>query len=272
MADASRSLPVFETVGQSLGYSFRNIGLMIRLSWFWSILLVVLFVALTVPPSDAVQIEGRAGWDGVAIAGFAVLMIVYFVALYSIAVGWHRALLLGEQPGWINFNAGRREAGYLGYMLLIALLSSLPMMTGFLIAGALSLSSGVSRGMLVFMATFVGLAGFVIMLLIMGRLQLVLPGVAVGDRRISIRQSLDLTRGNSWRILGGLLLISLIQIVPNILSALGDPGVLGLDPMTGLALSAAAVPFWIILGFVALSYMSFCYWFFVPPPQEGDLE
>ena len=111
----------------------------------------MLFVALTVPPSDAVQIEGRAGWDGVAIAGFAVLMIVYFVALYSIAVGWHRALLLGEQPGWINFNAGRREAGYLGYMLLIALLSSLPMMTGFLIAGALSLSSGVSRGMLVFM-------------------------------------------------------------------------------------------------------------------------
>ena len=266
MADASRSLPVFETVGQSLGYSFRNIGLMIRLSWFWSILLVALFVAF--------QIEGRAGWDGVAIAVFAVLMIVYFVALYSIAVGWHRALLLGEQTGWINFNAGRREAGYLGYMLLITLLSSLPlMMTLILIAGVPSLSSGVSRGMLVFMETFVVLAAFVIMLLIMGRLHLVLPGVAVGDRRISIRQSLDLTRGNSWRILGGLLLISLIQIVPtSILSALGDPGGLGLDPMTGLALSAVAVPFRIILGFVALSYMSFCYWFFVPPPQEGDLE
>ena len=272
MADAPKSLPVFETVGQSLGYSLKNIGLMFKLSWLWVILLVVLGAAFLTLFGDVPQIEGQTVPGGGAIAGFAVLMIVYFIAIYSIAVGWHRVLLLGEQPGWINFNVGRRELGYFGYTLLIALLAAFPMLIGFLIVGALTSFSTDSREAVGLGMIAVGAAGVIVMLLLMGRLQLVLPGTAVGDRRVAIRQSFDLTRGNSWRILGGFLLISLIQIVPNVLSTLADPEVIDLGAMIGLVLNVVSIALSVFIGFAAVSYMSFCYWFFVPPPQEGDLE
>ena len=272
MANATKSLPVFETVGQSLGYSFKNIGLMMRLSWLWVILLLVLGAAFLALFGDAAQIEGQTAPDGGAIAGFAVLMIVYFLAIYSIAVGWHRTLLLGEQAGWINFRVGRREVGYLGYTLLVALLAAFPMLIGFLIVGALTSFSADSRERLGLGFIAVTAVGVVVMLLLMGRLQLVLPGTAVGDRRVGIRQSFDLTRGNSWRVLGGFLLIALIQVVPNVLSTLANPEIIDLGPMIGLVLNVVSIAIGIFLGFVAVSYMSFCYWFFVPPPQEGDLE
>lgn len=272
MADAAKSLPVFETVGQSFGYSFKNIGLMIKLSWLWVILLLVLAAAFLALFGDAAQVEGQAVPDGGAMAAFTVLMVVYFIAIYSIAVGWHRALLLGEQPGWINFRVGRRELGYLGYTLLVALLAAFPMLIGFLVVGALTSFSGDSRETLGLGLIAVGAAGVVVMLLLMGRLQLVLPGTAVGDRRVAIRQSFDLTRGNSWRILGGFLLIALVQVIPNVLSALANPEIIDLGPIVRLVLDVLAIGIGIFLGFAAVSYMSFCYWFFVPPPQEGDLE
>jgi hypothetical protein len=259
--DDPKKLPVFDTVGKAISYSLKNVVLMMRVSWLWVLIVLAATGALVlaVAGSDG----GAAMWVGVG-----VVTIVYIAALYSIAVAWHRGLLLGETYGWFHLSFGYRELSYLGYALAVALIGGSGILLGAaatFVGTALGASPG---GGVVAIAAMVGVLAMIMMI---SRLQLVLPGSAVGDRRISLGRSFSLTTGNTWRITGGFLLIALLNGVVNLLSSGLDAGAGTASTATIVLLAVVVLLASILVGFITLSYMSYCYWFFVPPPEEGDL-
>ncbi len=274
MSVETRHLPVFDTVGQSISFAWNNVGMMVRLSWLWVIVVsivsgVLIFVLFNTHSGAEEQLFTSTD----ALVGL-VFVLVYFAAAYSIAVGWHRALLLGERPGAVNLRFGRREFGYFCYAIVIALICWLPAILvffGFVFVAESFDQNGSMKSVVGYVAVFVGL--YVALMMIFSRLFLVLPGTAVGDRRMSLTQSIRLTKGNTWRIFGGFMLVTLLQIVPNILTEIAEHisnGVIG--SVISIVLLLASLLISIALIFVALSYMSYSYWFFAPSPGEGDLK
>jgi hypothetical protein len=107
-------------------------------------------------------------------------------------------------------------------------------------------------------------------ILIFSRLFLVLPGSAVGDRRISFRQSFALTKGNGLRIAGGFVLLTIAGFALALVALTLETLTISVPVMkvvVGLLVTALNA----FITFVGLSYMSFCYWFLVPAPEAGDL-
>jgi hypothetical protein len=258
-----KKLPVFDTVGKAISYSLKNVALMIRVSWLWAVIVVGATGALLL--AAAGSDGGMAMWLGIGM-----VTIVYIAALYSIAVAWHRGLLLGETYGWFHLSFGYRELSYLGYALAVALISGSGILLG-VVASSVGAALGFSQGAGAGVAAILALIGVLAMIMMISRLQLVLPGSAVGDRRMSLGRSFSLTAGNTWRITGGFLLIALLNGVVNLLSSGLDAGAETASTATIVLLAAVVLLASIVVGFITLSYMSFCYWFFVPPPEEGDL-
>jgi hypothetical protein len=265
-------LPVFETVGNAISYSLKNLVVMVKLCWLW-----ILAVIATGAIVFLLFVQGGSVYEGESEASgppaaffFAILPVlaVYVAALYSVAVGWHRRLLLGEEPGWIYLRFGLRELGYLGYSIAIFLVGGLGIFVG---AAITAVGSGLPEGAAAPIGFAVIFAGVLAMFLVLARLHLVLPGVAVGDRRMSLKESFALTRGNGWRIVGGFLLIGLLNGVVNVLSTIFEKSAETSAMVATVVFGIVALLASIVVAFITLSYMSYCYWFFVPPPEEGDL-
>ncbi|CAN0466341.1 unnamed protein product [Phaeothamnion confervicola] len=115
-----------------------------------------------------------------------------FIAMCSVAVGWHRFILLGEMPGKVYLAAGPVVWRYLFSLVLIALL------TGLLIAivsiPVTALAFGDPRALVV-----VTLVCNVLAMLLMSRLGLSLPHIALGNHR-NLGSAFDKSAGNTWRL------------------------------------------------------------------------
>lgn len=278
MADASRKLPVFETVSKAFGYAAGHITLMIKLAWPWmsiTVAALVLFMFAFGAAGGRSSLPGNqdmtASAIGIYVAGIVVYLAVTIAAMASIAVEWHRVLLLGETAGWFHLRLRGRALAYFGYMLAI-------MLVMVLVAGLLVFASGEfglarspdpegpamlhSLPLLTLITICYGL--------IFSRLFLVLPGAAVGDRRISFRRSVALTKGNGLRVAGGFVLLTIAGFALAFVALTLEAMTISVPVMkvvVGLLVTALNA----FITFVGLSYMSFCYWFLVPPPEEGDL-
>lgn len=291
LSKPTRQFPVLQTVTQSMLFSLTSPGFLVRISWLWMLIIaapgLVIQVLLYVFSSpDAEQTAGgkpNASTNNGALEGgqadsattpvilileigYWVFILVFVVAICSIAVSWHRHVLLGETPNWLTLRVGRRELLYLGYGLVISVVCGLMNAVVFGVVNTFRPPFGNSAG--------IEFAGVVIMvavtLMVFVRLHLVLPGTAVSDRRISLRHTLDLTGSDSWQIAGGFLLIMPLYLIPEAL--------LQIIPTESSSPTGAAVATFylmltvhLFLGSIVLSYMSYCYSFFVPPPDEGDL-
>lgn len=106
----------------------------------------------------------------------------------------------------------------------------------------------------------------VAMFIAFGRFSLIFPGIAVRDRRMGFKTSWQATAGNSWRILGGTILCIIpgivISLITSLLASVSLPLVIYMPIIMVLQLLAGAF---------LLSFMSICYQFLVPSPDEGDL-
>src|SRR5262249_42884824 len=111
--------------------------------------------------------------------------------IIAFAVAWHRATLIGEAPqGWMKARFGGRELRYAGMILLFMLL-----VFGLLLLGALlylAVAGAGRAGDLPWGMPALGL----ISLFFASRFILVFPAIALGDRRLGLRQSWRLTRGH----------------------------------------------------------------------------
>lgn len=101
---------------------FSDFDAFLRIVWAWYALVAVLGVLGTLLAANS----------------FVVIFVtsgVWVCSSASIAVAWHRNLLLGERPGPVNLSFGRREIAYLGKTLLVSLIGLIPAIVVITIAG-----------------------------------------------------------------------------------------------------------------------------------------
>ncbi len=282
-------LPVIETAKDAIGYTLSNISLLLRAALVWVVMYIILVAIFDFLGGEAyIEAFRQLGVDtqipdaadpvapftklfdtldsmGSAINAVYVAMFVLGVlAYYGIAIAWHRACLLDENPPMIRL--GKLELKYLFISILLAIiLYALFVLISVAVAYSVSFAFGSVDGAMIGTFVSIGLL-MVVMLLAFGRFSLAFPGIAVRDRRMNLRTSFSATKGNSWRILGGTLLciipILILSLIVSLIDGVGLPLIITLP---------LAMMINLLGGAFILSFMSICYQTLVPSPDEGDL-
>ncbi|MGD9804554.1 MAG: hypothetical protein AB7E81_08570 [Hyphomicrobiaceae bacterium] len=255
---APPKLPVLETTVGAWSSVARNLGLAMRLYWPWMAILGVCLLAWGVgvamnsglsAPSPI--LIGGAGW-----VPSLVIILAVLLAIPTVFVGWHRGIQSNERPAQpIVIDSG--VWGYIGYALLIGVMLVLTVGLCILVATVVAgITTGLGDGPTSFehfkaLAPFLPLAS-VPYYLLLSRLSLVLPAIAVGQT-MSLSQSFRMTRGNTWRLTFGAgliylpvaLLSSILDIVklafPDSAALIGAVSILML--LTALYCTHAALSF-----------------------------
>ena len=153
--------------------------------------------------SDEARLAGSI-CDATGFALFSNLVnILLLFAGVSIAVAWHRLLILGERPGFSGANVATGNLWhYVGMGIVIFLISFLPALAIVFSMSALlaPANEGVPTPTVIALALLLYAVGAVAAL----RLSLLLPARAIADRGLTFRQTWVRTRGNTWRLFWGI--------------------------------------------------------------------
>lgn len=230
---ASTKLPLGATIRLAYVSFVTRFADLLRISWVWlGIAALPISTWLGLPhladfiPTARSANEALARW-WIEI-GFTA---AFLLAAASIAVAWHRLLILNETPPLSGSNV---LSGRLWRYVLVGILMTLVIWVPAVLMIALVLMMAVKAAPSLFssdpvsdvmvrtsLAVILGLA-----LLAGARLSLALPGQATDERPRSLTSAWRFGQGNSWRLLAGLLacLVPWVlgQIVPAILPDLPD--------------------------------------------------
>jgi hypothetical protein len=212
-----RKLPVFAAFKHVWATVFNNVGAAFRLSWPW-----LLVMAATMALFFAGLIS-RHGGLGPAKAGgkdiflFLIVGTVFMLAFASIAVNWHRFVLLDEMPkGMAVLRINSQVWRYIGNAFLIGLIVGLP----FLIVGSVlmyPLNAMLGQSFLGLPMIFGGLVFFAAVLavnVIVNRLAIKLPAIALGRRDYGLEKAWNDSTGNFLPIAGYLVMLYLSVFIP----------------------------------------------------------
>src|SRR5262245_8365043 len=219
-APASLKLPVWHTVRACYATVARNLGQLVRISWLW--LLIMLPVYAAINWMDWALREA----SGVLSPG-DLIAVIELPFLASIAVAWHRLILREERvtaPAYLRLDG--MVWLYALYSLLLMILVAAPSVPLLIriahdgalggpvtLGGPVAVMQGANRDLVASFAFVVAVQAIVILLSVMvavlvPRLSLVLPALAVGER-LSPVQSWRMTRGNTLRLALATLLCTL---------------------------------------------------------------
>ncbi|MBL8791523.1 MAG: hypothetical protein JNM45_13590, partial [Rhizobiales bacterium] len=170
-----RTLPVTAAFGHVVRSTINNAGFAWKVSWPWMVVIIPINIlaqlyGFTIEP-------GKTGATGPSLALGILIGLLTLFAFGSIAVSWHRYILLDEVPhGMARLRADNTVWRYFGNTLLIFLI----LMAGFLpvglIAGVLMAALGNAGAIIslpIYLAAIIfGVAAFY-------RLSVKLPAVAL---------------------------------------------------------------------------------------------
>lgn len=269
---APGKLPVLATVLDSFNDLTENWTAVTRILASWGALFAVVGTGAFAMIVGAQATLATSPWT--TLAAVYLPFLVFMLFFVSAAVGWLRLLLLGEQPTPVYLRFDRQVWRYLGASALM----SLALVAAMLLLSApavviLALASGFDPAQWGFFTyTVLAITGVVVygvMLLVPARMYLVMSAKAV-DQKMSLRDALTVTKGNSWRLLGGYLLVCVPMTLPLAVQPLfldfqvrmpgGDLnwlGILGYLALTGVALAAMAVLYLAIISYFARTYRFF---------------
>ena len=224
MGGGVAKLPLRETIKLSYSSYFNNFGDVLRISWLWLALVVPLMGA-----ASWLQLSWMAGAmanlkrsgplppDAPPMPPLPVVTmllggaapIAVLLATLSIAVAWHRRMILDECPGVSGSNLMSGNVWrYAGAAMAVGLLALLPIgviaLPMFLVMGFVS--PGVAQAPMPPQVPVLAAAlfiGYIAAIAIGLRLILLLPARAAGDMALTFRQAWERTRGNTWRLLWG---------------------------------------------------------------------
>jgi hypothetical protein len=290
-ATARPTLPVWQTVREAFATVPGQWQAVVRIFWAWlaieGALLVLLFRTFPLrtlppigtPPSPESLVLPSPGFFLTA----ALLVVVSLLAFSSTAVAWHRLILLGEQPPAVYLGLGGTVMRYLGRCLLIGLVAlPIVLLCAMLLLPFVAFRLGdilpappapfvrPSLGHILVLS-IVNLVVLLPALLVISRLAISLPGIAIGHP-MTLREAWQRTAGNAGRLLGGTLLV----YVPS--SAIGLALQLATWPPRwppgGNLLPAVLLNF--LVGFLvavaAIGFLSLSYRFLVGGGQPGQPE
>lgn len=267
-------LPFWSTLGQTFALPLQHLGSVLRLTWAWAILLALVTGVLYRLLDDA-QITALQQGAGFGPAGLNLLSLLLGLVIgSSVAVGWHRLLLLGEQPvtaGYLRLdNTVWRYIAVAGLMLVL----SMPFFaTAFLmgqVAPELTPKPGQPPPELgggAALLVLVMLAAMCVAFLVTTRWSLALPARAIDDLGLTLGDSWRLTQGNFWRLFAGTMACYLPTLV--VASLVASPGLAGGGPsgyIVSVMLSSAAG---LVTSVFPLAFLSLAYRHFTrlgPPP------
>ncbi|MBR1219196.1 hypothetical protein JQ557_14425 [Bradyrhizobium sp. U87765 SZCCT0131] len=196
---APSRLPLRQTIHLAYATFFNRFGDILRISWVWLVAAGLLSAAsgwlkaTSVTAAIALADDDTPQSVGVLATDFFAT-ITALLGVLSIAVAWHRLLILHETPGASGTNiASGNLWRYCGNALLIVLLLGIPSL--FVIVPFFLISPA-----LLFVVT---VAVYLLALLVGMRLSLVLPARAVDDTGLTLKAAWNATQGNSWRLFWG---------------------------------------------------------------------
>jgi hypothetical protein len=189
---------------------FRNMGAAIRISWPWAIILTLVAAVLVyfVLRSGYGQtpLEPERG-AGTLVLAALIGLGVFSAAFASIAVNWHRYILLDEiASGNDRLRLDRRVLRYAGRMYLAGLITLAIIIAPYVVISSLlfgiyspeelqaaRLFSREWFALTLFQGVFATCAGAILF-----RFALCLPAAALGKFEIGIFESFSRTQGNTW--------------------------------------------------------------------------
>lgn len=264
-----RKLPVFKAMGHAIRSTTDNIGFAFHISWPWMLMLLPLNVATNL--YLVLNELETAGEPNPAMLGkyFAVvtpLLLASVVAYASIAVNWHRYVLLDEiAEGWQRLRIDSLAWRYIGNFILI-----------FLVLMACAIPVGLAVALVSFLANAL-LGGEMLTILLIPsvvalyafafvasyRLMVKMPAIALGRSDFSMGDAWRATKGNSWRLLGLLILFALCIL----LIAVGMFAITYLFGLLGTVGLSLAVAIQVMVNWVAtilgVTLLTSLYGFFV---------
>lgn len=200
-----------------------------------------------------------AGERAAAYSSLATLVVLFGV--FVIVVRWHRTIVRDMPPDETRPRATRAAMLYFARSLLLSAIGvAIGIVCGLLpvtLMRRLPIPDDVGGWL-----TVAGILGGVLAaLLTVGRLSLILPAGAVGDYHVTMRRAWQMSRGNSWRILGGSVLASGPVFVVNIvLNGLIDalPSMSASVPSL-LAMLTLSLLLFVVTAVVQASFLSYAY-------------
>jgi len=202
-----RTLPVFDAFRHAIRSTIDNIGFAFHISWPWMLLMLPLNIAgnfyfISRGASEAEKFDAKNSLI------LLVLIVVPLIAYSSIAVNWHRYVLLDEMvDGWQRLRIDGLMWRYVGNFFAIILLIAVGAFAGIFAIELAGLIFGKAPGNFGKFVLFAGLiALYAIMIVSAYRLSVKLPAIALGRRDFTLRDAWAATDGNFWQLLGLFLL------------------------------------------------------------------
>jgi hypothetical protein len=218
-----RQLPAFAAFKHVWATVFTNAGAALRISWPW-LLVMAISTAFFVASSPTLSgVSPSKTSEGRILFLFSLLVVIFSLAFASIAVNWHRFVLLDELPKGLQvLRVDSHVWRYLGNLFLIGLIVGLPfgLAAAILVKllgncclpnamlGRSIFGPPVIFGMLIFFGLLLALN------VIINRLAIKLPAVALGRRDYGLGQAWSDSAGNFFPIAGFAFLLYVSVIVP----------------------------------------------------------
>jgi hypothetical protein len=281
---ANTKLPLWDTIGASYSTYFDNFGDVLRICWLWLVLGAVLggiaswvqwswLVGVMADLRRGISPPVQPFQGSMPITMFVLVYgtgLVWMLAGVSIAVAWHRRIILGERPRFSGSNIATASVWrYVGMGLAIFLIAILPtvlvLLLGLLLSGGgFAVPTLKAAGFFALIVIF-----YVAAIAVMLRPTALLPARAVGDLDLTFRETWRRTRGNTWRLFWGLaicILPPLLIMQIAILVLIGFPGpeafADGTLPVRFAIMHAMSIVWYLLvtpigIGFLSLSYLHF---------------
>jgi hypothetical protein len=253
-------LPFWRTVGSAYAMPFKHADTLGHVTWLWlglmtPVLLLMSWIVVPLVTDVMGKIGTPAGRDvhwQLQMLSF-VKQIVLLPAVASIAVAWHRFILINEQPHERYLEIDRNVMLYASYVLVTSVvLNGIGHFPVYLAA-----ATGIK-----WPDWAVGIASVLALplLLIVARYSPILVAIALGQSDISLGDVWAATRRNTWRMaLGPLACIILLGIPGAIMFHLN-----GMNRLSAAAVLTLLDLISIIGGVVGVSFLSLAYRHFFP--------
>jgi hypothetical protein len=218
-----RQLPLFAAFKHVWATVFNNAGAAFRISWPWLLVIAILTAFFVASSPTLSGVSASKTSEGRILLLFSLLIVIFLLAFASIAVNWHRFVLLDEMPKGLQvLRIDGQVWRYLGNLFLIGLIVGLPfgISASVLVKllgncclpnpmlGRSMFDPPVIFGMLVFFGLLLALN------VIVTRLAIKLPAVALGRRDYGLGQAWNDSAGNFFPIMGYACLIGVSVLAP----------------------------------------------------------
>ena len=182
-------IPVGRTAVDSFRFVFANLDRFFALGW----LPLVIAFAASMTSGFLTEVDGGESRSLADWVAYVALSAAYWAMYAVFAVRWHRFYLLDERESVFSEFLAARNWRFLGYTLLLTFAPMVPMWVIVLISGFVSILPSIAASILLF---------------VMFRFSLVLPGTAV-DRPLGLGEAWHKMLGHTWRFIGAFFLVAI---------------------------------------------------------------